>query len=195
MSTELKVSDEKRYGPNDSNVGSLIDRIGKINWLSAAAQTENRVSAEAAIDQFLLSFGMEGYSIHWFDKNELAPFVERMTLRESPLWNRLEEIPQQIRDKAEETGRTAIVLKISENTPTNVFSLAFDAAFREFEENGEKVIQAAAGAMMYIAALACAWETLADLDGWKANPFLPLIQVLEAGHWPLGLYGGKFYAV
>lgn len=195
MSTELNVSDEKRYGPNDSSVSGLIDRIGKIDWLSSVAKPKDRIPTETAIDQFLLSFGMDGYSIRWFDKNELAPFVNGMTLRESPLWARLEQIPQEIKDKAEETGRLSVLLQVSENTPFNVFSPAFDAAFREFEENGETVIQAATGSMMYIAALACAWETLADLDGWKANPFLPLVDVLEAGHWPVGLYDGQFYVV
>ncbi|MED4752507.1 hypothetical protein [Brevibacillus choshinensis] len=48
------------------------------------------------------------------------------------------------------------------------------------------------GSILYVCGLACAWELITDIDGWTMNPFLPLIDVIEQGHWMIGYFDHQF---
>lgn len=194
MATVPQTSGETRYGPNGGRVEDLAKRAAQIQWFSSVGKKEGREETEEAVRRFVRAIGgPEEYVLNWMIKDQLEIFLLNMTMSKSPLWEKLEPIPQKMKEKAEQTGRSAILPQVCDEVSAHLYSGLYDAAFREFGNRGNTVIQFAVGAALYIAGLACAWEVLADLDGWGENPFLPLIEVLERGHLPVGLYDGQFY--
>lgn len=195
MAAGLKVMDESGYGPNGQHIVQLMTRLSRVEWFSALGKPSGRGKAETAFEEFAHRLGIGEYQLVWRTKDQLPSSLEEMNLEESPLWSRLTGIPRQIRDQAEEMGRQSALSHTVENVPEMLFHRAFDGAFRELEAYGERFVQVAVGSVMYIFGLACAWETLADAKSWETNPFISLIDVFEAGHWPVGVAGDQVYMI
>lgn len=188
--------DETRYGPNCRNVVGLLCRLMNIDWFSELESPRGRREAEDLIRSWVRLFGIEPEcAVVWVTREQLSSFIEKMQVAESPLWPELARIPASIRGQAEQAGRMAIIAQLAETVPGMLFHSAFDGAFQALAPCGMRVVQTAIGCVLYIGGLACAWEALADLEGWETNPFLPLVEVFAHGHWPLGWFGHQFYLI
>ncbi len=195
MAAVMNISNEVIYGPNGESVAQLMTRLSNINWFSALGKQSRQGETEKAIHEFTRCFNIHEYEIRWIMKEQLSAFLEGMKLEESALWVRLQQIPDQIKNQAAQVGRLDALLHLADEVPANIFHYCFDGVFRELGEYGSSMVETAVCFMMYIGGLACAWEMIADIEGWETNPFLPLIDVLEHGHWPLGLIGKQYYVI
>lgn len=183
------------YGPNTDNVVVLMTRMSQTDWFSTGGSSTGRAAAEQALRESTNRFGIDEYRIQWLGKDQLPSYLEGMRLETSPLWQRIHDLPDRIREKAEEIGRLPNLSALVERIPEQLFHQSFDGAFREFGSQGTAIVQTAVCTVMYLLGLACAWEMLADVDGWGTNPYEPFLQVFETGHWPLGLFDGVFYLI
>ncbi|GAB7386404.1 hypothetical protein BSNK01_02390 [Bacillaceae bacterium] len=196
MVTAVKLPDVKDYGPNEKNVLNLLNRLTNIDWFAACEKQRNQEEIRGAFAEFINRIGMQDrFELTWLTKRQLASFYTEKKLDESPIWPHLAPIPDKIKKEAEKAGRLAILDELTDRVPEMLFHGSYDGAFREFAKEGIQLVQTAVGAAMYLGGLACAWEVLADREGWQTNPFLPLVDVFERGHWPLGVYDGKFYVI
>ncbi|WP_044748182.1 hypothetical protein [Bacillus alveayuensis] len=195
MTAIMNISNEAVYGPNGEQVVQLMIRLSNIDWFSAFGKQRRQWETEKAIKDFVGGFDIHKYDIKWITKDELLTFLEEMKLEESSLWLKLQYIPEQIKNQAEQVGRLDALLHLADEVPVNIFHYCFDRVFHELGEYGLSMVETAVCFMMYIGGLACSWEMIADIKGWENNPFLPLIDVLEHGHWPLGLIGEQFYVI
>lgn len=195
MTAPSHLSADEGYGPAEQRVQNLMTRISAIEWFSSAGRSKERESTEQAMWEYTRGFGLEEIQIQWLEKDQLPAFFADRRLESSPLWLQIHEVPLQIRAKAEETGRLFYLSNLADRVPEKLFHLSFDGAFREFGSQGSTIVKWAVGAVMYVVGLACAWEMLADQDGWHNNPYEVYLQVFGAGHWPLGLFDGVFYAI
>ncbi|MGD8191468.1 hypothetical protein ACQCN2_15915 [Brevibacillus ginsengisoli] len=195
MVTATHSSDAQVYGPNGEKVVSLITRLTQMEWFQAVGKQSGQSEAEQAIRECTDLLGIDGYQVLWMTKKELPAFIEGMRLEQSPIWSHISNIPRKIREKAEETGRLDVLSYTIDHVPELLFHSSFQGIFREFEEFGASMVKTAVGFVLYLFGLACAWETLADLEGFESNPFMPLVEVFESGHWPLGMANETFYVL
>jgi hypothetical protein len=195
MTAVMNISNKAIYGPNGESVAQLMTRLSNINWFSALGKQVRQEETEKAIKDFVHGFDIDKYDIKWITKDQLPSFLGEMKLEDTPLWPQLQQIPDQIKNQAAQVGRLDDLLYLADEVPVNIFHYCFDGVFHELREYGSPLVETAVCFMMYIGGLACAWEMIADIEGWEINPFLPLIDVLEYGHWPLGLFGHHFYVI
>lgn len=191
----LKNVNTEIYGPNGKNVAALVERISKITFYRALGDQTSQASVESSVQSFIHDLDAECPQVVTLTKEQLSSFLESMRLEASPLWEELQQIPIRIAQKLEETNRSELFSLANDVIPEQVFHDAYDGSFNQLESVGRTAISLCTGAAMYITGLAVAWELLADLPGWEKNPFLALIEVLEQGHLPLGLYDNQFYVI
>lgn len=196
MAMVSQQRDEKRYGPNGKNVRALLQRLVQIEWFSALERPQGQRESEDVMRSWMRQLGVEPEcTFVWMTKGQLSSFIEEMRLADSRLWSPLAHIPTKLRDQAEHVGRSDILAQLADTVPAILFHSAFDGAFRELEPCGLHMVKIAIGFVLYVGGLACAWEALADLEGWETNPFLPLVDVFARGHWPLGWFGDHVYVI
>lgn len=173
----------------------LIRRFSEIDWFSAAGTPEGRPEAEKALNEFKQHLLIEGEQLNWISKKQFSLVIGDQTIETNPLWIRLTKILGEIKEKARKTGRLEAVAYATDDVPEEVFHRVFDRAFDEFAEYGVSRVKTAVAMTMLIVGLACSWEVIADLEGWGTNPFIPLIEVYEYGHCPIGFYDNQFYLI
>ncbi|MBO1626673.1 hypothetical protein [Bacillus arachidis] len=195
QTADVSIDIEKVYGPNGKSVVDLITRMQKINWYSAIGKQRSQIEAERAINEWRQGLNLGGYPVNRITKSYLPVLLNEVVLETIPMWTRLGQIYNEITEKAEECGRQAILLATIDSVSENMFHDTFDQAFREFEEFGESVVKVVSSTTIYAMVLACAWETIADIEGWERNHLLPFVEVFEQGHWSLGLVDDQFYVL
>lgn len=195
MAVAPTIQEEKGYGPNGSNVAQLVSRLSKADWFSSAGTQNGRVEVEKAIRTFAGHFFIENDQIEWMSTDQLVNVYNGMSLTQSPMWVQVERIPKMIRSKMEELGRLEHLAFATETVPEILYHSSFDGVFREFGKYGASLVKTVVGSILYICGLACAWELIADVEGWTTNPFLPLIDVIEQGHWIIGYFDHQFLVV
>ncbi|WJE54496.1 hypothetical protein QRE66_09835 [Bacillus cereus] len=195
QTADVSIDIEKIYGPNGKNVVDLINRLQKIDWYSAIGKQSSQVEAERAINECRQGLKLGGYPVNRITKNHLPVLLNGVALETIPMWTRLEQIHNEITEKAKECGRRAVLSATIDRVSENMFHDTFDQAFGEFEECGESVIKMVSGTTIYIMVLACAWETIADIEGWERNHLLSFVEVFEQGHWSLWLVDDQFYVL
>ncbi|MFB4162440.1 hypothetical protein ACE1TI_01120 [Alteribacillus sp. JSM 102045] len=189
MAVALEISDAKRYGANGENVGRLLERLMNIDWYQNVGK--NNSSIVEKTEKFMNTLGIETYQVEVIKKEEVTTMAPVLSLEESHLWQELKEIPEQIKQKIEESERNEILEDIVYNVPELVYHGAFKGAYDIFEK--EKTVAFLVGYAMYVSVLACAWEIVSDLKGWEDNPFLYIVEILEDGHLPLGPQSNTFF--
>lgn len=173
---------------------SLISRISQINWFSSFGKQKNQLQSELVISNFFDDLRVERLPIHWVSKEALPQFLRSLRLEPNPLWNKLEQIPGELRSAADQTGKMEMIPKVMDEVSEMVFHRSFDGAFRAFGPFGKEIVEMAVGTALYVCCLACLWE-LVDDQAVKssANPFASLLAVFAQGYWPLGVHDDSFY--
>jgi hypothetical protein len=192
MATLLNTEKEM-YGPRTEQAVAILSRLLNMDWFVNVGTLHYRKEAEEAIREWMDSFHLERYHIRWLEEEELVPSLAEINLAKSPLRRSLFPIPERMKQAATATGREGCLVKLADEIPAHLFHHCFDAAYRAFHQYGSSVVKTAVCSVMYIGGMACAWESIGDLDGWESNPFHALLRVLEYGHCPLGMDEEQLY--
>ncbi|MES0857781.1 hypothetical protein ABS784_16460 [Geobacillus sp. G4] len=192
MTTLLQMEKEK-YGPPTEQVISVLSGLLNMDWFVNAGTPHYRKEVEEAIHEWMDSFHLKQYRIHWLEEGMVVPSLAKINLAKSPLWRSLFPIPEHMKQAAATAGREGYLTRLVDEIPAHLFHNCFDAAYRVFHQYGSSVVKTAVCSVMYIGGMACAWESVSDLDGWGSNPFRTLLRVFEYGHWLLGMDDEQLY--
>ncbi|WP_340084075.1 hypothetical protein MHB50_14885 [Siminovitchia sp. FSL H7-0308] len=166
------------------SINGLAGRLSKIEWYKNAGKPHEQ--AEALFRDFMKKLHVTDYAVKWISKAEAAETISKLCFEESPLWEVLSALPDQLKKKVDEQGRGQLLEKAVDALPEFVFHVAFEKAYPAFQE--EKTVRFLTGHAMYIAVLIAA----AEIAG-QSELFSPLLKLLEYGHVPLGMEGNVIY--
>lgn len=190
--SKLMIPEPLRSSRQAARMEALLSRLSKVPWFASALRQESRLQAEKALSAFGSALETETVQVRWLTIREVTDAVIGNELASDPLWRKLADIPDRIRQAAEEADRGTWLSFALDDVPEHVFHRAYDGAFRAFQSCGETVIFHALGTALYVSGLATAYEMLSDVLG--INPFVPLIDVMETGHFPIGIRDGRICA-
>ncbi|WP_439022302.1 hypothetical protein [Bacillus thuringiensis] len=175
---------EEKYGSHARSTNGMIERLMTMNWYSNIGQ--QNLEAEKKIDQFMCALNNSEYEIKWISRNQLSETIERISFEDNDLWGMLAEVPDHLKEKIISVGNEKLLIDVVDKVPEAIFHGVYKEAFKHFGE--EKVVEFLVGHAMYISTVACAAE-LAE----EKNVFLPIVELLELGHIPLGPERNTFY--
>lgn len=175
---------EEKYGSHARSTNGMIERFMKMNWYSNIGQ--QNVEAEKKIDQFMSSLNISEYEIKWISRKQLHETMERISFEGSALWGTLAEVPDRLKGKIVSSGNENLLIDIVDKVPEAIFHGVYKEAFKHFGE--ETVVKFLVGHAMYISVVACAAELAQE-----KNVFLPIVELIELGHIPIGPEGNIFY--
>ncbi|ALQ68625.1 hypothetical protein [Bacillus thuringiensis] len=175
---------EEKYGSYVRSTNGMIERFMTMNWYSDIGK--QNVEAEKKIDQFMRALHISEYEMKWISRNQLSETIERISFEDNDLWGTLAEVPDQLKEKIISVGNEKLLIDVVDKVPEAIFHGVYKEAFKHFSE--EKVVKFLVGHAMYISTVACAAE-LAE----EKNVFLPIVELLELGHIPIGPERNTFY--
>lgn len=168
----------------DISVNQVSERLTTAEWFHKAGIRE--AETEALIEQLLSNLNVDNYQLKWIDKSELVDVIGRFSLQDSELWNKLKEIPDELKEKIDANNDTTRLEKLIDRLPEAVFHPAFDGAYKQCGE--EKRVGFLTGNAMYLSVLIATAELAGEGELLK-----PLLQVIENGHVPVGIEGNVIY--
>ncbi|OLN21232.1 hypothetical protein BTO30_15965 [Domibacillus antri] len=175
---------EEKHGTKAQEVNEMIERLTSIDWYHQAGVQEE--TAADHVHQFMKELGVTEYELKWLTKEEAPSVVPSLSLNDSAFWEVLKDIPDRLKAKIDQNEQQQLLETTVDLVPEAVFHGAFAKAFSVFKD--EKTVQFLVGHAMYISVMACS-AVLAD----EIQLFEPVIELLEAGHLPLGPQGNTFY--
>lgn len=177
------------YDFKHDRVNQLSERLLNINWYHRVGMIDNR--AKEKVEMFMDAFHISNYDVSWLEKEDINNCYEMISLQNSDLWEVLKVLPDQLKDKIDESGKGKLLEEIVYHLPEMVYHEVFKQAFQTFAK--QETVRFFIGHSLYISLFACTWELISDLKGWEENPFAYLVDVLEMGHVPIGPNGQTFY--
>ena len=179
-----QLINEEKYGSSARSANEMIKRLTTVNWYVNVGK--QNIGAEKKIDQFMSSLNISEYDIRWISRKQLSETIGRLSFEGSVFWEALKGVPDQLKENIVRAGNEKLLADVVDKVPEAIFHGAYKQAFHIFgDENAVKFL---VGHAMYVSVLACA----AELAEGK-NAFLPVVELLEAGHLPLGPEGATFY--
>ncbi|MDM5433877.1 hypothetical protein QUG02_14480 [Bacillus hominis] len=175
---------EEKYGFHARSTNGMIERLMTMDWYRNIGQ--QNLEAEKKIDQFMSSLNVSEYEIKWISRKQLHETIGRISFEENALWGALAEVPDQLKEKIVRVGNEKLLVDVVDKVPEAIFHGVYKEAFEILGE--EKTVKFLVGHAMYVSVLACVAE-LAE----EKNVFLPIIELIEMGHVPLGPEGNTFY--
>lgn len=175
---------EMKYGSKAQSINGIANRLSNIDWYKEVGVKEKY--AEETLQRFLAKLQVSNYEIQWISKEQTADTISNLNLNNSNLWEVLSNLPDQLKKKIDDAGQVDLLSKIIEIVPQEVFHVAFQKAFQQFGE--EKQVHFFVAQAMYIAVLICTAELAGEVE-----LFAPLLELLEAGHVPVGLDENTIY--
>lgn len=164
-----------------------ISEMKEQQWFSSPKS--NQAAAEGAIQQSLSRLGVEELPVRWIHKHELGAFIDHYQVMQDPLWAKLYPLPQHIQEAAAAKGIEQELAFSLKDVPEYLFHTIYDGAYQAFEEQGERVIEHAVAAGLYVASLSAAWHAACEQE----NPLSGLLEALRLGYLPLGVKEDVFY--
>ncbi|MED1556941.1 hypothetical protein [Bacillus paramycoides] len=179
-----QLINEEKYGSGARHANEIIERLTTLDWYVNAGQ--QNLEAEKKVDRFMSSLNISEYEIRWISRKQLNETIGRLSFEDSTFWEALKEVPDQLKEKIVRTGNEKLLADVVDKVPEAIFHGAYKQVLNIFGD--EKAVKFLVGHAMYISVLACATE-LAE----ENNLFLPIVELLEGGHLPLGPEGDTFY--
>lgn len=167
-------------------LNEVINKLLETDWYHQAGFKDEEV--ETYMQTFLKQLNIEEYVFIWTNKQSLKETIENLSFRESTIWEKLKDIPDQLKEKIDANDNKTYLEKLVEFLPEAVFHPAFDNAYKQFKD--EKIVQYLTGNAMYLSILICT----AQLAG-EEKLFEPILRIIEKGHVPVGLKGNEVYLI
>jgi hypothetical protein len=180
----VELRSEEKDEPGARCVNEMVKRLTTIDWFVNSGQ--QNIAAEQKIDQFMECLDHHEYEIRWISRNQVTETIGRLSFEGCAFWEALKEVPDQLKKKIVHAGNEKLLADMADKVPEAIFHGAYTQAFHLFGK--ENAVQFLVGHAMYVSVLACA----AELAGGQ-NIFLPIVELLEAGHLPLGPEGNIVY--
>jgi len=168
------------------SIDAMVNRLQAIHWGKKAGQ--KNLEAEEKVIEFMYDLNVNSYEIKWLSKEEVPEMISRLTFEGSEMWGSLKEIPEELSRKIKEAGHEKYLLDLGDRVPELVFHGAYSHLFQQFEE--KKTVEYLVGLAMYVSVMSCT----AELAEGK-NIFLSIVDLIEAGHLPIGPEGNTFYLI
>lgn len=175
---------ETTFGSKAQTINEIASRLSTMDWYKEAGVKDR--NAEETLRSFIEKLQVNEYEIQWISKEQTADIICNLNFHNSDLWKVVSSLPEQLKKKIDEAGQAELLSKIIDTVPQEIFHVAFQKAFQQFGE--EKQVQFFVGHAMYIAVLVCTAELAGEID-----LFVPLLELLEGGHVPVGLDGHTIY--
>ncbi|WP_374966936.1 hypothetical protein [Lysinibacillus sp. RS5] len=175
---------ENKFGSKAQSINEIAERLSAIDWYEKAGFKEK--IAEEALQRLMRKLQVDDYEIQWVTKEQTSETISKLTFDNSNLWKVLSGLPDQLKKNIDEAGQADLLKIAIESVPQAVFHATFQKAFQEFGD--EKQVNFFVGHAMYIAVLVCTAELAGEED-----LFIPLLELLEMGHVPVGLDGNRIY--
>lgn len=166
------------------SIDDMVKRLQPIHWGKNAGQ--QNLETEEKINEFMDLLKVDSYEIKWVSKEAVPEITNHLTFEESDMWESLKGIPDELSNKIKQDGSEKLLLELGDRVPELIFHGAYSHLFPQFEE--KKTVEYLVGLAMYVSVMACT----AELAG-EENIFMPIVELVEAGHLPLGPVGNTFY--
>lgn len=167
-------------------LNQIINTLLEADWYDRAGFKDEEV--ESYMRSFLNQLNVEEYFIVWTDKEQLKETIENLSFRESAIWKKIKDLPDQLKEKIDDKDNNSYLEKLVDFLPEAVFHPAFDNAYKQFKD--EKIVQYLTGNAMYLAILICTAELAGD-----EKLFEPILRIIERGHVPVGIKGNEVYLI
>lgn len=167
-------------------VNLLIKKLLEAKWYHRAGFKD--AVTESHMQSFFERLHVNEYELKWVKKEELNEMIGRFSFRDSKAWEKLKQIPDQLKEKIDSDYTMAQLEKLADFLPEAVFHPAFDHAFQQFGD--EKIVRYLTVNSMYLALLICT----AELAG-EGECFEPILRIIESGHVPVGIDGNVIYLI
>lgn len=181
MAEIINVADDSQ-----ATIDTMVKRLQPIKWGKKAGQ--QNLEAEEKVIEIMDNLDVNSYEIKWLSIDEVPETIGRLTFEGSEMWEALKGIPDELSGKFKQAGHEKFLLEIGDIVPELIFHGAYSHLFQQFEE--KKTIEYLVGLAMYVSVMACT----AELAG-EENIFLPIVELIEAGHLPIGPEGNTFYLI
>ncbi|MEK5101814.1 hypothetical protein MKX83_07460 [Cytobacillus sp. FSL M8-0252] len=168
------------------SIDAMVNRLQAIHWGKKVGQ--QNLESEEKVIEFMNDLNVNSYEIKWLLKEEVPETISRLTFEGSEIWESLKEIPEELSHKIKEDGHEKYLLDLGDRVPELVFHGAYSHLFQQFEDM--KTLEYLVGLAMYVSVMSCT----AELAEGK-NIFLSIVNLIEAGHLPLGPEGNTFYLI
>lgn len=175
---------EMKFGIKAQSINEIANRITNIDWYKKVGEKDN--NAEKTFHRFIEKLKVKHYEIQWITKEQTPAFIGNLNVTDSEIWSVLCNLPDVLKKKINEAEQADLLEKLIETVPQEVFHVAFQKAFQQFGE--EKQVHFFVGLAMYMAVLICTAELAGEVD-----LFVPLLELLESGHVPVGLDGNIIF--
>lgn len=176
MSTTVSAAhDEKAY--------QLMEQLSLALWYERAGEVNDQT--EERLKQFFSELQVENVDIEWATKEETAQLITEFTFENSAVWDKLKDLPDQLKEKIEKNNKQEQMEDIIDRAPELIYLRTFDRAYELFQD--EKLIKYLVVHAMYVSVLACV-AALAEDD-----LFNPIVEMIEEGHIPLGIKENTVY--
>lgn len=173
----MMLLDEKTQGSKAGVVNDIIEKLTKTNWYRAVGKKNE--GAKQAVQSLLDILDVSDCKIKWVDPKKLADTIDDIRLDGSSVWEKLKELPDQLKMKIDEKGEGELLEAIVDLVPEVIFHRAYECAFDKFKE--EKLVKFFVVQAMYFALLICSAEIAGETE--LAENFL---NVIGTGNIPVG---------
>jgi hypothetical protein len=165
------------------SVDSILAKVPRVCWFSAAGRPERRVPSGGAVADYLRACG-DLQRVQWLAGWGEAARVVRALDDQSSFWIDEARWRKQALAAVEAAGRTETLA----DALHRLSILGYDAVRPAAPD--EELARVAAGAALWTLAETITWAVVADVLEPLPNPFVPKFRLFELGHWPLGLWHG-----
>src|SRR5690625_4032856 len=120
------ILDEKISGVKAKSIKNVIERLLDIEWYNST--DGNKGKPEELLGQLLETINVSGYTIKWLSKAELPEKLNKISLTDSKIWDRMKELPGQFRNEIYESKQGKLIAPIVEIVSEPIFHHSFDSA-------------------------------------------------------------------
>lgn|GEM_PF-2289300 len=177
----------KKFGPNGEKIAELVETLSACQWFEHVGSSNRRKEAEQALEEWKAKEKIAHLKTVWISKEKFADLYSSCSLTENQFWGILTEVFQQ----SGKYGKR-YVANAADQVTEAVFHQAYDAAYRQWSQIGMRAVKNAAS-LAVVMSLACL--TIEALETRSEHIFIPLLEVLMAGHLPAGIKDGEFYVI
>src|SRR5690625_4484610 len=165
-------------------MNDIANTILELSWFdnlgTASQETEEKVT------QVMNDLNVSSFQFKWISKDELANQLDNVSLEDSPLWEKLKDIPSIYNEKIQQNEMGKLWKILVDELPEHLFHEVFEKAYEQYED--EEIVRYLINHAMYVSILI----SLAKLAGEKQFADT-LVNLINTGNIVAGFNGEELY--